>query len=60
VGADASFYDAYPKNADPDTSAPYVMWAGTPYQHLMAPVRGGGGHAAAKKEKKDESKDAAK
>lgn len=39
VGADPSFYDAYPKGADPDTSAPYVMWAGTPYQHLMAPVK---------------------
>lgn len=39
VGADASFYDAYPKGADPDTSVPYVMWAGTPYQHLMAPVK---------------------
>jgi hypothetical protein len=39
VGADASFYDGYPKGADPDTSVPYVMWAGTPYQHLMAPVR---------------------
>jgi len=39
VGADASFYDAYPKNADPDTKQPYVMWAGSPYQHLMAPVK---------------------
>jgi hypothetical protein len=39
VGADASFYDTYPKGADPDTSQPYVMWAGTPYQHLMAPVK---------------------
>jgi hypothetical protein len=39
VGADASFYDAYPKSPDPDTTQPYVMWAGTPYQHLMAPVR---------------------
>lgn len=39
VGADASFYDAYPRGADPDTSVPYVMWAGTPYQHLMAPVK---------------------
>jgi len=39
VGADASFYDAYPKSPDPDTSKPYVMWAGTPYQHLMAPVK---------------------
>lgn len=39
LGADASFYDAYPKDENPDTSRPYVMWAGTPYQHLMAPVR---------------------
>jgi hypothetical protein len=39
VGADPSFYDSYPKSADPDTSVPYVMWAGTPYQHLMAPVK---------------------
>lgn len=39
VGADAAFYDSYPKSADPDTSVPYVMWAGTPYQHLMAPVK---------------------
>jgi len=38
VGGDAAFYDSYPKNADPDTTQPYVMWAGTPYQHLMAPV----------------------
>jgi hypothetical protein len=29
----------YPKSADPDTSNPYVMWAGTPYQHLMIPVK---------------------
>jgi len=41
VGAEPSFYDQYPKGADPDTSVPYVMWAGTPYQHLMAPMRGG-------------------
>jgi hypothetical protein len=39
VGADASFYAQYPKAADPDTSVPYMMWAGTPYQHLMAPVK---------------------
>lgn len=39
VGADATFYGQYPKNADPDTAVPYVMWAGTPYQHLMAPVK---------------------
>lgn len=39
VGADASFYDQYPQSADPDTSQPYVMWAGTPYVHLMAPAK---------------------
>lgn len=39
VGAEASFYDMYPKNADPDTAVPYVMWPGTPYQHLMIPVK---------------------
>lgn len=38
-GADAAFYAAYPRDADPDTSKPYVMWAGTPYQHLMVPVK---------------------
>ncbi|WP_460735489.1 hypothetical protein [Lysobacter tyrosinilyticus] len=39
VGADPAFYDMYPKDADPDTSSPYVMWPGTPYQHLMVPVK---------------------
>ena len=29
----------YPEGADPDTSVPYVMWAGTPYAHLMIPVK---------------------
>ena len=32
VGADAGFYDTYPKSVDPNTKSPYVMWAGTPYQ----------------------------
>jgi len=61
VGAEASFYDAYPKGADPDTSVPYVMWAGTPYQHLMAPVRRAAAHAtpATKEAPKDGPKDAA-
>jgi hypothetical protein len=48
VGADQSFYDLYPKNADPDTSVPYVMWPGTPYQHLMAPVKATGHSSSAK------------
>ena len=29
----------YPTRPDPDTKQPYVMWAGTPYAHLMLPVR---------------------
>ncbi len=31
----------YPSGAKPDTSVPYVMWAGTPYAHLMVPVNKG-------------------
>lgn len=29
----------YPASPDPNTAAPYVMWAGTPYAHLMVPVK---------------------
>ena len=39
VGADAAFYDQYPRLAQPDTRQPYVMWPGTPWQHLMVPVQ---------------------
>ena len=28
----------YPSGPNPDTAAPYVMWAGTPYAHLMVPI----------------------
>jgi hypothetical protein len=38
VGSD-SLLANYPGGARPDTSRPYVMWAGTPYAHLMIPVR---------------------
>jgi hypothetical protein len=31
----------YPSGAKPDTSTPFVMWAGTPYAHLMVPVNKG-------------------
>jgi hypothetical protein len=31
----------YPMTADPDPSKPYVMWANTPYAHLMIPVSSG-------------------
>jgi hypothetical protein len=36
----------YPETADADPSKPYMMWAGTPYEHAMIPV--GGGKAMAK------------
>ncbi len=39
VGADAAFYEQYPRLAQPDTRQPYVMWPGTPWQHLMVPVQ---------------------
>ena len=29
----------YPAGAKPDATAPYVMWAGTPYAHLMVPMK---------------------
>ena len=38
VGA-PSLLANYPGGERPDTSRPYVMWAGTPYAHLMIPVR---------------------
>jgi hypothetical protein len=28
----------YPSEPVPETKAPYIMWAGTPYAHLMIPV----------------------
>lgn len=38
VGAPEAM-SAYPRTPKPETSAPYVMWPGTPYEHLMIPVR---------------------
>jgi len=37
VGSQAALR-GYPSGPTPDTRAPYVMWAGTPYAHLMIPV----------------------
>jgi hypothetical protein len=40
VGADAKvMLESYPRDAKPDPSKPYVMWPGTPYEHLMLPVK---------------------
>lgn len=38
VGSQA-ILKGYPSGASPDTKVPYVMWAGTPYAHLMIPVQ---------------------
>src|ERR1700674_488669 len=40
VGAEAkSMLQGYPRDAKPDPTKPYVMWADTPYEHLMLPVK---------------------
>ena len=38
VGSD-SFNKIYPGGDKPDTSKPYVMFGGTPYAHLMIPIK---------------------
>jgi hypothetical protein len=38
VGAQ-SLNALYPTSATPDTTKPYVMFSGTPYAHLMVPVK---------------------
>ncbi len=30
------------REKDPDPSQPYMMWAGTPYEHVMIPIGGAG------------------
>ena len=35
IGPDAVFEGL---GTDPDTGGPYVMWEGTPYQHIMVPT----------------------
>jgi len=40
VDAEAkSMMQGYPRSAKPDPAKPYVMWPGTPYEHLMLPVK---------------------
>lgn len=38
VVGSAKALEGHPAGDTPDTSAPYVMWSGTPYAHLMVPV----------------------
>jgi hypothetical protein len=40
VGAAAKLMmQGYPRGPKPDPTKPYVMWSGTPYEHLMLPVQ---------------------
>jgi len=39
VGSTVKTMIGYPRESDPDPNKPYVMWPGSPYEHLMLPVR---------------------
>ena len=39
VGAAVKTMQGYPRTADADPTKPYVMWPGSPYEHLMIPVK---------------------
>ncbi|CEJ86319.1 conserved exported hypothetical protein [Hyphomicrobium sp. GJ21] len=40
VGTDAkTMLETYPRDAKADPTVPYVMWPGTPYEHLMLPLK---------------------
>lgn len=39
VVGDTAMLANYPASPQPDTTKPYVMWSGTPYAHLMVPVK---------------------
>ena len=39
VGPPAKTMTGYPRTEDPDPTKPYVMWPGSPYEHLMLPVK---------------------
>jgi hypothetical protein len=38
VGGVKGLAQGLPNGAEPDETAPYVMWPGTPYEHLMLPT----------------------
>ena len=39
VGPAAKTMVGYLRTADADPTKPYVMWPGSPYEHLMLPVK---------------------
>jgi len=38
VGPGVKKMEGFPRTPDPDPTKPYVMWPGTPYEHVMLPV----------------------
>jgi hypothetical protein len=39
VGPAAKTMTGYPRMTDPDPTKPYIMWPGSPYEHVMIPVQ---------------------
>jgi hypothetical protein len=38
VGSPVKKMTGFPRTPDPDPTKPYVMWSGTPYEHVMLPL----------------------
>jgi hypothetical protein len=38
VGSPVEKMTGFPRTPDPDPTKPYVMWSGTPYEHVMIPM----------------------
>jgi hypothetical protein len=38
VGSPVEKMAGFPRTPDPDPTKPYVMWSGTPYEHIMIPI----------------------
>ena len=41
VGSAVKKMTGFPRTPDPDPTKPYVMWSGTPYEHVMIPMKTG-------------------
>jgi hypothetical protein len=39
VGSAVKEMTGFPRTPDPDPTKPYVMWSGTPYEHVMIPMK---------------------
>jgi|1185.fasta_scaffold39961_1 hypothetical protein len=38
IGA-SKMMEGYPNSSPPDTTMPYIMWAGTPFEHAVIPIK---------------------